>query len=131
MKKTGLLNSDVSMAIAQMGHLDTLVVADAGLPTPVGAWRIDLALRPGVPAFLDVVDAILSELHIERAIVAAELAQVSPQLWDALQGRLGGVVIEQVPHDEFKRRSASARAIVRSGEFTPYANVILVSGVVF
>lgn len=131
MKKTGLLNSDVSTVIAQMGHLDTLVVADAGLPAPVGAWRIDLALRPGMPAFLDVVDAILSELHIERAIVAAELAQVSPQLWDALQGRLGGVPIEQVPHNEFKRRSADARAIVRSGEFTPYANVILVSGVVF
>jgi len=130
-KKTGLLNSDVSTVIAQMGHLDTLVVADAGLPAPVGAWRIDLALRPGMPAFLDVVDAILSELHIERAIVAAELAQVSPQLWDALQGRLGGVPIEQVPHNEFKRRSADARAIVRSGEFTPYANVILVSGVVF
>ena len=131
MKKTGLLNSDVSTAIAQMGHLDTLVVADAGLPVPAGTWRIDLALRPGVPGFLDVVDAILSELHIERAIVAAELPQVSPQLWDALQGRLGGAAIEQVPHDEFKRRSAGARAIVRSGECTPYANVILVSGVVF
>ena len=64
MKKTGLLNSDVSTAIAQMGHLDTLVVADAGLPVPAGTWRIDLALRHGVPRFIDVVDAVLIDLHI-------------------------------------------------------------------
>jgi D-ribose pyranase len=41
------------------------------------------------------------------------------------------VPVEFVSHSDFKARTASARAIVRTGEFAPYANVILVSGVVF
>jgi len=39
--------------------------------------------------------------------------------------------VELVSHEELKRLSQKAAAVVRTGEFTPYANVILYSGVVF
>lgn len=131
MKKTVLINAEMSAVVAQMGHLDTLVVADAGLPVPEATWRIDLALRPGVPGFLQVVETVLSELRIERAIVADELADGNPDFFADLRGVLGDVPIDRVTHAQFKQLTPQARAIVRTGEFTPYANVILVAGVVF
>ncbi|HXF70720.1 MAG TPA: D-ribose pyranase [Thermoflexus sp.] len=131
MKKRGLLNAPLSRVVAEMGHGDLLVIADAGLPIPPSVPRIDLAVRPGLPPFLDVLDAVLEELHVEKAIIATEMIERSPAMYSAVQQRLGSITIEQVPHEDFKAMTASARAVVRTGECTPYANVILVSGVIF
>lgn len=131
MKKNGILNPTLSSVIASMGHMDTLVIADAGLPVPQETIRIDLALSEGIPSFMDTVRVVLSELQIEGAVVAEEMLQVSPEVYDTLRVILGDVAIETVKHTEFKERTRSARAVVRTGEFTPYANVILVAGVVF
>ena len=131
MKKIGTLNQPLSEVIAGLGHLDSLVVADAGLPISTGTQRIDLALTQGTPGFLETVRVILEEVTVGRAIVAEEMLTVSPKVFEQLQSLLSGVPIETIPHDEFKQLTRSARAVVRTGEFTPYANVILESGVVF
>jgi D-ribose pyranase len=131
MKKTGLLNQPLSTVIAGMGHMDALCVCDAGLPIPASAERIDLAVSAGIPAFLDVLDAVLGEMQIEGAIIAEELEQASPEMHHALLKRLGAIPVQVVPHTAFKERTQTARAIARTGEFTPYANVILIAGVVF
>lgn len=131
MKKTTLLNQPLSAVIAGLGHLDTLVVADAGLPIPPETQRIDLAVTRGVPGFFDTLAAVLSEMAVERAIVASEMAAVSPHVYARLREALGDVPIDQVPHTQFKEATRTARAVVRTGECTPYANVILVAGVAF
>lgn len=131
MKKTGILNQPVSCAIAGLGHMDTLVIADAGLPIPSETQRIDLALVQGVPSFLQTLRVVLSEMQVEHAIIAEEMIDVSSALYETLQEILGDTPIETIPHVAFKERTRSARAVIRTGEFTPYANVILVSGVVF
>lgn len=127
------LNAQLARVICEMGHTDLLVVTDAGLPIPPGVERIDLALKQGVPSFLDVLDTVLDELEVEAAVASAEIAEVSPQMLDLLRSRLDqrGVTLALVPHAEFKARTAGARAAVRSGEFTPYANVLLQAGVVY
>lgn len=138
MKKTALLHGELSHLIATLGHGDALVIADAGLPVPPGTRCIDLALTRGVPSFDQVLAAVLSEMQVERAVHATELPDAQPALAQTLRERLGGgtsaagePVLSHVPHAEFKRRTAGVRAVVRSGEFTPYANVILYAGVVF
>lgn len=131
MKKIGILNPTLSSVIASMGHMDSLVVADAGLPIPTETIRIDLALAEGIPSFIETVHVVLSELQIEGAVVAEEMLQASPEVYNSLRMTLGDVAIETIKHTEFKERTRSARAVVRTGEFTPFANVILVAGVVF
>jgi D-ribose pyranase len=130
-KKTGVLNHRLSEVIAAMGHTDLLVIADAGLPIPVEVERIDLAVTAGLPPLLEVVRAVAGELQVERIVVAAELVARNAAYADALAALFPGVAVEQTPHEEFKARSAKARAVVRTGECTPYANVMLVSGVTF
>jgi D-ribose pyranase len=131
MKKIGILNQPISSVIAGMGHMDTLVVADAGLPIPPQTQRIDLALTEGIPSFLDTLRAVLTEMKVEKAIVAEEMLEVSPAVYQAVEELLGDVPIEVATHLILKEMTRSARAVIRTGEFTPYANVILVGGVVF
>ena len=131
MKKIGILNKDISDVIAGMGHRDKLVVCDAGLPIPSNVRRIDLARREGLPGLLETVEALLMELEVEAIILAKELETVSPHVHQAVLEAFEGVEIQAVPHEQFKALTREAVAVVRTGEFTPYANVILVAGVVF
>jgi len=130
-KKIGILNQPISSVIAGLGHTDMLVIADAGLPIPPETQRIDLALAEGIPTFLDTLRAVLGEMEVEQAIVAEEMLEVSPNIYEAVGELLGDVPIETVTHLVFREWTRSARAVIRTGEFTPYANIILVAGVVF
>ncbi len=131
MKKIGILNQPISSVIAGLGHMDTLAIADAGLPIPPETQRIDLALTQGIPTFLDTLRVVLTEMRVERAIVAEEMLKISPNVYQAVKELLSDVPIETVTHLIFKEQTRSARAVIRTGEFTPYANIVLVAGVVF
>lgn len=131
MKKLGTLNQPISEVIAGMGHGDMLVIADAGLPIPSGVRRIDLALTQGVPEFLRTLEVILSELQVESAVIASETAAVSPEIYDGIKALLSATPTVLVSHEEFKQLNRQAVAIIRTGECTPYANIILKSGVTF
>ena len=129
MKRTALLHAELSHAIATLGHGDMLVIGDVGLPIPNGPRRIDLALTPGIPAVANVLRVVLEEMQVEKAVIATEAVERNAgQLpaWCQLP-----VTPQSVSHDEFKRLTQQARVMVRTGECTPYANVILVAGVTF
>lgn len=131
MKKTGLLNLPISSIIASLGHMDTLTIADAGLPIPSTTDRIDLAIKAGLPGFLDVLAAVLMEMKVQEAIIATEMKSQSPQMHKKLLEALGDVPVRNISHEAFKAQTQNTKAIVRTGEFTPYANITLVSGVLF
>ena len=129
MKKIGTLNTHLSRIIASMGHTDRLVICDSGLPIPRGKEVVDLALTTNIPRFIDTLRVVLQELEVESAIVADEMAGRSNGVHTQLQELLAGVPVRTVSHEDFKRLTTEAAtvAIVRTGEATPYANVILVS----
>ncbi|MDX9923218.1 MAG: D-ribose pyranase [Ignavibacteriaceae bacterium] len=132
MKKSGILNSQLSRIVASMGHTDKLVVADCGLPIPKKAEFVDLALTKDIPPFLTTLKIILEELVVEEAIVAEELLSNKEYSAKVLE-LLKDVKVHSVKHEEFKElyRNGGNVAFVRTGEATPYANVILFSGVSF
>ena len=131
MKRTTLLHAELSDVIARLGHGDLLVIGDAGLPIPDGPRRIDLAVSANVPRLQDVLAAVLAEMQVEGAVVAEELAPRNPAVHDELRRRLGDTPVATLSHEQFKAATRGARAIVRTGEFSPYANVIPRAGVVF
>lgn len=131
MRRTGLLHAQLAAVIAAMGHGDTLVIADAGLPIPPGVTCIDLAVSPGVPGVLDVLAAVAGDLVVERFLLADELLARDAMLPIAVRAFFPDASEDHAPHETFKQHSRTAAAIVRTGEFTPYANVLLVAGVPF
>ena len=131
MKRTTLLHAELSEVIARLGHGDLLVIGDAGLPIPDGPRRIDLAVSANVPRLRDVLAAVLAEMQVESALIADELAPANETVHGELLRQLGRTPLSTVSHEQFKAATRGARAIVRTGEFSPYANVILRAGVVF
>ncbi|NGO70633.1 D-ribose pyranase [Streptomyces boncukensis] len=134
MKMRGTFNRHLSHALALLGHTDETVICDAGLPIPHqpgGPEVVDLALNAGVPSFVDVLDAVLDELVIEYATAAYEVRDDNPHTAALLEERFGYGGLNFIPHENFKKRTRHARLIVRTGEATPYSNVILRSGVPF
>lgn len=131
MKRTCLLHAELSEVIARLGHGDLLVIGDAGLPIGDGPRRIDLALTANIPRFHEVLATVLSEMTVESALIASELEPNNPAVHADLCRQLGRVPVSTTSHEEFKTATRTARAIVRTGEFSPYANVILRAGVLF
>jgi D-ribose pyranase len=131
MKRTTLLHAELSEVIARLGHGDLLVIGDAGLPIPDGPRRIDLAVSANVPRFADVLAAVLSEMQVESALIADEFASASAAIHAELMRQLRHTPVSAVSHQQLKAMTREARAVVRTGEFSPYANVILRAGVVF
>lgn len=129
MIRDGVLNSALAGALARLGHGDTVVVADCGLPIPEGPTLVDLAFRFGIPAFDQVVDGLLPEMVLEGTTATEEMAEHNPRCHAFLTSRLGGV--ELISHAEFKRRVGAAQLVVRTGEASPYSNVLLHCGVPF
>lgn len=139
MKKGALLNSDISAVISRLGHTDQIVIGDAGLPIPVTIARIDLALTRGVPGFLQVVDVVTQEMQVESAILAEEIVKNNPQIHELLLAQLAQleqhqgnqIALRYISHEAFKEQTKQSRAVIRSGECSPFANIILCSGVTF
>lgn len=132
MKKTPLLNAALSRLVATLGHGDMVLVADAGMPAPHGTAVevIDLALTPGTPDIATTLRVLLGEMQVESHIVASETLARD----DAWVAGLAAAAIgarREVSHEALKALSHRARAFVRTGECTPYANLMLVAGVTF
>ncbi|MFR9272002.1 MAG: D-ribose pyranase [Clostridia bacterium] len=131
MKKRGIINVQLAGLIAGLGHKDTFMIADGGMPIPQGVEIVDLALCGGVPTFRQVMDAILDEAVVERYTLAGEIVDKNPELLAYIEGKLSGVEYEMVSHVELKEMSEGIKFAVRTGEFTPYPNIILRAGVAF
>lgn len=129
MRHEGLWHPRLVALIAAMGHTETLVVADPGLPVPAGVETVDLVWARNEPRLLPVLRAVCAELVVEEALVAEELCDEATLA--AIAALTGQVALKTTSHDDFKARCRSARVVVRTGEATPYANVILRAGVPF
>ncbi|MEV5335367.1 D-ribose pyranase [Streptomyces werraensis] len=129
MKKHGILNRHLSGALAELGHTDGVLVCDAGMPIPDGPRVVDLAFRAGVPSFSEVLEGLLGELAVEGATAAEEVRDANPPTASLLAGHFPDLAY--VPHERLKQLTSGARLVVRTGEASPYANVLLRCGVFF
>jgi len=147
MKTKGILHNELAGAIARVGHGDMIVITDRGFPFPRHDYTecIDVSVGRGIPGVVDVLKTVLEELEIEKVIIADETKTVSPEIYKEFKDVIGKIknkgneiVEENIPHPEFKDlvlngglEGKEMKVFVKTGEFTPFANIILVSGVDF
>ena len=135
MKKQGILNSDISRVLSYMGHTDTLCIGDCGLPIPDEVERIDLALCFGEPTFMRTLEIVAGDMKVEKIVLAEEIKEKNPAVLSEIQAYFAGagteVEVEFVSHADLKERTHDCKAVIRTGETTPYANIILQSGCIF
>ena len=133
MKKNGILNSDISNVLSRMGHTDTICIGDCGLPIPDEVERIDLALCFGEPTFMRTLEIVAGDMKVEKIVLAEEIKSQNPTVLAEIEKLFAGqnIEVEFVSHTELKERTYDCKAVIRTGETTPYANIILQSGCIF
>ncbi|MHC9537128.1 D-ribose pyranase [Dellaglioa sp. BT-FLS60] len=134
MRKTNLLNTKLSNAISEIGHTQWLTIGDSGLPIKDDGRKIDLSVVRGLPLFIDVLAATLSEMKIQKAFLAEEIKTENPKQYAAIKALLDDdVEVVFISHDELKSMSRDDNniATVRTGEITPFSNIVLESNVDF
>ncbi|OJF91603.1 D-ribose pyranase [Alkalibacterium sp. 20] len=131
MKKNGILNSEISKVLADLGHTDQIMIGDCGLPIPENVKKIDLALEIGEPKFIHVLAVLLKEMQVEKYMLAQEIKEKNPEQLKAISQFTGEIAMDWLSHEELKIQSQRVKAIIRTGEATPYSNIILQSGVIF
>ena len=130
MKKSGILNKKLNTAIADMGHSDMLIIADAGFPIPDEAQRIDLAIEKDLPTVEQVLRLVVEDFIYEKVIVANEQKLYNPPCFERVRALCDRCEVETIPHAEImEKMPKAAKYIVRTGGFEPWGNVILISGV--
>lgn len=129
MKEIGIINSKIARIISEQGHGDLLMVADAGFAIPKGLEVVDLSLSENVPLVLDVLAVLKKYYSVEKMIMAQQTKDTNPTLFSKVSKVWGeNMNLEVIEHAEFKNKAKEVKAVIRTGDFTAYGNVILVSG---
>ncbi|HLR40525.1 MAG TPA: D-ribose pyranase [Virgibacillus sp.] len=131
MKKFGMLNRDIAGVLAKLGHTDTIMIADCGLPIPEDVLCIDVSIEAGKPSFLTVLKAVTADMEIEEMTLAQEMKDNNQVLNHEILENYNATAIQYISHSDLKNQLKEAKAVIRTGEATPYANVILHAGVIF
>ena len=133
MKKAGILNSDISRVLSYLGHTDCICIGDCGLPIPDEVERIDLALCFGEPTFMRILEIVAADMKIEKIVLATEIKEQNPKVLKEIETLFVGqdIEVEFVSHVELKAQTKDCKAVIRTGETTPYANIILQAGCIF
>jgi simple sugar transport system permease protein/D-ribose pyranase len=130
MKRSRILNAELSHAIASMGHGDLMIVCDAGFPIPRDAWRIDLAILPDLPDLATVLGVIAEDFVAEKVAYADTLPVHNAPLLATVKRIFPDAEHGMVPHESILGgMAAKAKVIVRTGAFDPWGNILLYSGV--
>ena len=133
MKKAGILNSEISRVLSYMGHTDLIAIGDCGLPIPDTVKRIDLALKFGVPTFMETLETVVADMKVEKIVLAEEIKTQNPKVLSEIEALFAGqnIEVEFVSHVELKALTRDCKAVIRTGETTPYENIVLQSGCIF
>lgn len=130
MRRSGILNQPLQAALGTLGHGDLLIVSDVGFPCPAGVPRVDLAVTDGIPDLRTVLRLIHAEFITEKLVYADEMRENNPYLVSWLDEEFRGVEVDGRAHtDMLGEVAASAKLVVRTGDFEPWGNIGLVSGV--
>lgn len=128
MLQSGILNPHVLHLLARIRHTNTLVIADWAFPYWPEIETVDISLTEGVPTILQVLDLMTPNFKIGRIWQADEFLSINPQeTVNAFAKSFGKIPLTREPHVEFKKRVPKAIGLIRTGDATPYGNIILES----
>ena len=130
MLKKGILNPQLNFALSKLGHMDSVMVCDSGMPVPSNVDRVDLEFVAGMPEIMPVLQNLIQTIAIEKVYVAEEIKTASPELNEKYIKLFQGIAeIIYIKHDDLKKESEEAQLAIKTGEFCyHYSTVLLIAG---
>jgi D-ribose pyranase len=129
MRETGIVNRDICDILSTLGHTDEVIVCDAGFAIPLGVRTIDISLAENKPTVPEVLAELKKHFSVEKLVISEETKKVVPTRFKELTKSFGkGVAVEIISQNEIRARARGVKAVIRTGDFTAYSNILLVSG---
>ena len=129
MKEVGVVNRGLSKIFSEQGHGDRFMVVDAGFAIPEGVHVVDLSLRDNMPSVLEVLEVVQTYFSVEKIVMSKETKMHNPTFFNEVLKVFEKVnLVQEMNHSDLKGEAKKVKAIIRTGDFTAYANVLLVSG---
>jgi len=131
MIQQGILNPHILSLLARIRHTNTLVIADWAFPSWPDLETVDISLVRGIPSILEVLEALRPNFKIGPVWQAQEFLDWNPpetrKRFDQVFSSLPHATIKHLAHDKFKKLVPMATGLIRTGDTTPYGNIIIES----
>ncbi|OON93336.1 MAG: fucose isomerase [Candidatus Epulonipiscioides saccharophilum] len=135
-----ILSPELLKVLMEMGHGDTIVIADGNFPAHTMGPQVIRLDGHGVPEILEAILKVMPlDEYVESATTLMEVTKkdegMVPEIWttykNLIQGADGNQSVEHIERFKFYDESKKAYAIIATSEAAIYANIILKKGVVF
>ena len=137
-----ILSPDTLKVLCEMGHGDTLVIADGNFPA-ASIGKNAIVLRADGHSATDILDAVLTLFPLDTYVDhPVHLMQVTPgddvqtPIWDEYKtivtkhDQRGADAFSDIERFAFYEQAKHAYAIIATGESALYANLLLQKGVI-
>lgn len=128
MRESGIVNREINDVLSTLGHTDEMMVCDAGFAIPNGIRTVDISFSENKPTVPEVLEELRRHFSVERVVISADTQEKMPTRFQELAEAFDNVQIDVVPQAELRARAKGVKAIVRTGDFSAFSNVLLVSG---
>jgi len=129
MYETGCLNREITRYLARQGHTDCFMICDAGFAIPDIVPTIDISISENNPTIETVITEIVKYFSVQEIIVSDSMYATSPSKLQRVRRLFGNdMPCSSISQEEIRELSKSMKFIIRTGDFTSYSNIILVSG---
>ena len=128
MRETGIVNRDICDVLSTLGHTDQMMVCDAGFAIPNGVRTVDISYGENKPTVPEVLHELLKHFSVERIVVSEDTQKRMPNRFVELVGAFDGVPADIISQDDLRARARDVKAIIRTGDFSAFSNVLIISG---
>ncbi len=128
MLQRGILNPAVLSLLARVRHTNTLVISDWAFPFWPQIETVDISLTQGIPTVLQVLELLRPNFKIGELFMAEEFNSSNKgKVLTSFHRAFRGLKVTYETHVQFKLRVPSAIGLIRTGDSTPYGNIIIES----
>ena len=129
MRETGIVNGDICDILSTLGHTAEMIVCDAGFAIPTGVRTVDISLAENKPTVPEVLAELRKHLSVEKLVISVETKKAVPTRFKELAKAFGkGVPVETISQNDLRARAKNVKGVIRTGDFTAYSNILIVSG---
>jgi len=137
-KIPNILSPELLKVLMEMGHSDTIVIADGNFPGETMGKRVIRMDGHGVPQLLDaILEFFPLDTYVEFPVSLMEVVKGDPyvpEIWDKykeiINNKNENINISYLERFKFYEKAKKAYAVIMTGETALYANIILQKGVV-
>lgn len=128
-----ILSPDIVKTLMEMGHGDTLLLADANYPAQTYGKRVVLADGLKIPELLSAILELMPiDDYVEKPVklMSPVEGDREPIIWEKYKSLISAEDINYLERFDFYKASKECHVIIQTGETAVYGNIMLTKAII-